>query len=376
MAKTTRIYKGLDGVVVDETAISQVMPRTNSLTYRGYAVQELCERCCFEEVAYLLWHGELPTRYQLSNFKKNERRRRKISRNHLAVIQRFPKRAHPMDTIRTSVSYLGTTEVAWGGEPAEADMERSMDLFSKIPTMIATDYRLRKGKRRIEPREDLSYSENFLNMCFGSVPPKHVVKAFDVSLILYAEHSFNASTFATRVVTSTMSDIYSSVTAGIGALKGPLHGGANEAVMNMLLEIGHPERAEAWLRDAFESKKVVMGFGHRVYKWGDSRVPTMRRCLEDLALWQKDRKWIEIEDILEHIMVDEKKIYPNLDYPAGPAYFMMGFDIDMYTPIFVMSRITGWTAHCMEQNAANRLIRPLSSYTGVKQRQVKPIAKR
>ena len=376
MAKTTRIYKGLDGVVVDETAISQVMPRTNSLTYRGYAVQELCERCCFEEVAYLLWHGELPTRYQLSNFKKNERRRRKISRNHLAVIQRFPKRAHPMDTIRTSVSYLGTTEVAWGGEPAEADMERSMDLFSKIPTMIATDYRLRKGKRRIEPREDLSYSENFLNMCFGSVPPKHVVKAFDVSLILYAEHSFNASTFATRVVTSTMSDIYSSVTAGIGALKGPLHGGANEAVMNMLLEIGHPERAEAWLRDAFESKKVVMGFGHRVYKWGDSRVPTMRRCLEDLALWQKDRKWIEIEDILEHIMVDEKKIYPNLDYPAGPAYYMMGFDIDMYTPIFVMSRITGWTAHCMEQNAANRLIRPLSSYTGVKQRRVKPIAKR
>ncbi len=376
MAKTTRIYKGLDGVVVDETAISQVMPKTNSLTYRGYAVQELCERCCFEEVAYLLWYGELPTRYQLSNFKKNERRRRKISRNHLAVIQRFPKRAHPMDTIRTSVSYLGTTEVAWGGETAEADMERSMNLFSKIPTMIATDYRLRKGKRRIEPRSDLSHSENFLYMCFGRVPPKRVVKAFDISLILYAEHSFNASTFATRVVTSTMSDIYSSVTAGIGALKGPLHGGANEAVMNMLLEIGHPNRAEGWLRDAFKSKKVVMGFGHRVYKWGDSRVPTMRGCLEDLALWKNDRKWIEIEDVLEKIMVEEKKIYPNLDYPAGPAYYMMGFDIDMYTPIFVMSRITGWTAHCMEQNAANRLIRPLSSYTGVKQRRVKPIAKR
>ena len=224
MAKTTRIYKGLDGVVVDETAISQVMPKTNSLTYRGYAVQELCERCCFEEVAYLLWYGELPTRYQLSNFKTNERRRRKISRNHLAVIQRFPKRAHPMDTIRTSVSYLGTTEVAWGGETAEADMERSMNLLSKIPTMIATDYRLRKGKRRIEPRSDLSYSENFLYMCFGRVPPKRVVKAFDISLILYAEHSFNASTFATRVVTSTMSDIYSSVTAGIGALKGPFEG--------------------------------------------------------------------------------------------------------------------------------------------------------
>ncbi|MGB0576819.1 MAG: bifunctional 2-methylcitrate synthase/citrate synthase [Alphaproteobacteria bacterium] len=376
MAKEPKIYKGLDGVVVDETSISKVMPETNSLTYRGYAVQDLCEHCCFEEVAYLLWHGQLPTRSQLRAFKKDERSRRKISRDHLGVIQKFPKRAHPMDTIRTSVSYLGTTEVAWGGEPAEADMERSMNLLAKIPTMIATDFRLRKGKRRIAPRTDLSFSENFLNMCFGEVPPKQVVKAFDISLILYAEHSFNASTFATRVVTSTMSDVYSAVTAGIGALKGPLHGGANEAVMNMLLEIGHPDKAEGWLRDAFANKRVVMGFGHRVYKWGDSRVPTMRACLEDLARWKNDRKWIEIEDVLEDIMVKEKKIHPNLDYPAGPAYYMMGFDIDMYTPIFVMSRITGWTAHYMEQNAANRLIRPLSAYTGVKQRRVKPIAKR
>jgi citrate synthase len=213
-------------------------------------------------------------------------------------------------------------------------------------------------------------------MCFDEVPPKQVVKAFDISLILYAEHSFNASTFATRVVTSTMSDVYSAVTAGIGALKGPLHGGANEAVMNMLLEIGHPDKAESWLRDAFANKRVVMGFGHRVYKWGDSRVPTMRGCLEGLARWKNDRKWIEIEDVLEDIMVKEKKIHPNLDYPAGPAYYMMGFDIDMYTPIFVMSRITGWTAHYMEQNAANRLIRPLSAYTGVKQRRVKPIVHR
>jgi 2-methylcitrate synthase/citrate synthase II len=376
MAKEPRIYKGLDGVVVDETAISKVMPETNSLTYRGYAVQDLCEYCCFEEVAYLLWHGQLPTRTQLRTFKKDERSRRKISRDHLAVIQKFPKRAHPMDTIRTSVSYLGTTEIAWGGEPVEDDMERSMNLLAKIPTMIASDYRLRKGKRRIAPRTDLSFSENFLNMCFGEVPPKQVVKAFDISLILYAEHSFNASTFATRVVTSTMSDVYSAVTAGIGALKGPLHGGANEAVMNMLLEIGHPDKADAWLRDAFANKRVVMGFGHRVYKWGDSRVPTMRGCLEGLARWKNDRKWIEIEDVLEDIMVKEKKIHPNLDYPAGPAYYMMGFDIDMYTPIFVMSRITGWTAHYMEQNAANRLIRPLSAYTGVKQRRVKPIVHR
>ena len=376
MAKPTQVYRGLDGVIVDETSISKVMPETNSLTYRGYPVQDLCKFCCFEEVAYLLWYGELPNRSQLRSFKNKEKNLRQLSRGALGVIKKFPKRAHPMDTIRTAVSYLGTNEIAWGGEPYEKDMSRSLSLLSKIPTLIASDYRYRQGKRRIPPRTDLSFSENFLHMCFGKVPPKKVVKAFDVSLILYAEHSFNASTFATRVVTSTMSDIYSAVTAGIGALKGPLHGGANEAVMHMLLDIGSADKAEAWLRRAFLKKRVVMGFGHRVYKWGDSRVPTMRSCLEDLSQWKNDRKWIEIEDVLEDIMVNEKNIHPNLDYPAGPAYYLMGFEIDMFTPIFVMSRITGWTAHYMEQNAANRLIRPLSAYKGVKERRVKPLAKR
>ena len=376
MAKPTQVYRGLDGVIVDETSISKVMPETNSLTYRGYPVQDLCKFCCFEEVAYLLWYGELPNRSQLRSFKNKEKNLRQLSRGALGVIKKFPKRAHPMDTIRTAVSYLGTNEIAWGGEPCENDMSRSLALLSKIPTLIASDYRYRQGKRRIPPRTDLSFSENFLHMCFGKVPPKKVVKAFDVSLILYAEHSFNASTFATRVVTSTMSDIYSAVTAGIGALKGPLHGGANEAVMHMLLDIGSADKAEAWLRRAFLKKRVVMGFGHRVYKWGDSRVPTMRSCLEDLSQWKNDRKWIEIEDVLEDIMVNEKNIHPNLDYPAGPAYYLMGFEIDMFTPIFVMSRITGWTAHYMEQNAANRLIRPLSAYKGVKERRVKPLAKR
>jgi 2-methylcitrate synthase/citrate synthase II len=376
MARKPNIQKGLDGVLVDETSVSRVVPETNSLTYRGYAVQDLCEHCCFEEVAYLLWNGELPTRSQLRTFRKNERARRELSRSQIAVIREYPKRSHPMDTIRTSVSYLGATDTAWGGEDPENDRRRALDLLARIPTMIATDYRFRKGKRRIAPRDDLSISENFLRMCFGEVPPKEVVKAFDISLILYAEHSFNASTFASRVVTSTMSDMYSAVTAGIGALKGPLHGGANEAVMHMLLEIGRADRAEAWLRKAFADKRVVMGFGHRVYKWGDSRVPTMHKCLEDLSAWRKDSRWLEIEAVLQKIMLEEKNIHPNLDYPAGPAYYLMGFDIDMYTPIFVMSRITGWTAHIMEQDANNRLIRPLSAYTGVPQRKVPPIAKR
>ncbi len=370
------IHKGLDGLMVDETAISKVMPETNSLTYRGYPVQDLCRDCSFEEVAYLLLNGELPSRARLRTFRRDERSRRELGADHLAVIRRFPKSAHPMDTIRTSVSYLGTTEVAWGGEPEAADRRRFMDLLAKIPTMIAADYRYRNGKRRVRPRDDLSMAENFLNMCFGKVPPKQVVRAFDISLILYAEHSFNASTFAARVVASTRSDIYSAVTAGIGALKGPLHGGANEAVMHMLIEIGSADKAEAWLRKAMADKRVVMGFGHRVYRSGDSRVPTMRNCLVDLADWKGDHRWLEIEDVLERIMVDEKGIYPNLDYPAGPAYYMMGFDIDLFTPIFVMSRITGWAAHYLEQNANNRLIRPLSAYIGTPERNVKVISRR
>ena len=372
----TPIYKGLAGVTVDTTSVSKVMPETNSLTYRGYAVQDLAANCKFEEVAYLLWNGELPNKKQLRNFANDERRRRNISRAHVDVIRQYPKRAHPMDTLRTSVSYLGTTETAWGGEHADKDLDRAMNMLAKIPTMIATDYRFRKGLRRKAPRKDLSISENFFYMCFGKVPAKEVIRAFDISMILYAEHSFNASTFTARVITSSRSDIYSAVTGGIGSLKGPLHGGANEAVMHNLIEIGLPARAEKWLRDKQAAKQLVMGFGHRVYKQGDSRVPTMRAALEDLAKWKGDQKWLKISDILQEIMVNEKGIYPNLDFPAGPAYYLMGFEIDMYTPIFVMSRITGWAAHILEQNASNSLIRPLSAYGGPKQRKFKVISKR
>ena len=373
---TPEIFKGLAGVTVDTTSVSKVMPETNSLTYRGYPVQDLAVHCKFEEIAYLMWYGELPNKAELRKFSRDERSRRNISRAHVDVIRLYPKRAHPMDTLRTSVSYLGTMETAWGGEHAAADLERAMDMLAKIPTMIATDYRFRKGLKRKAPRADLSISENFFYMCFGKVPPKEVIRAFDISMILYAEHSFNASTFTARVITSSRSDIYSAVTGGIGSLKGPLHGGANEAVMHNLIEIGKPERAEQWLRDKQAAKELVMGFGHRVYKQGDSRVPTMRAALEDLAAWQGDTKWLKISDILQGIMINEKGIHPNLDFPAGPAYYLMGFEIDMYTPIFVMSRITGWAAHVLEQNAANSLIRPLSAYAGREQRKVKPVSNR
>lgn len=368
--------KGLAGVITDDTAISKVMPESNSLTYRGYRVQDLCETCTFEEVAYLMVNGELPDSTQLRAFTDKERDYRRLTDDLKAVIEKFPKDAHPMDSLRTGVSFLGMEDRRIWDDSPETNMDKFISLLARIPTIIAASYRHGKGLDFIEPDKNLSISENFFNMCFGKVPAKEVIKAFDVSLILYAEHSFNASTFATRVITSTTSDMYSAVVGGIGALKGPLHGGANEQVMHMIKEVAEPANAKEWMLDALANKKKVMGFGHRVYRSGDSRVPTMKKYTERMASFTGQEKWMEIANILEETMVSEKGIYPNLDFPAGPAYYMMGFEIDMFTPIFVMSRITGWCAHIMEQRADNRIIRPLSAYIGNAEREVIPMEKR
>lgn len=368
--------KGLEGAVIDTSSVSKVNPDTNSLIYRGYPVQDLAENCQFEEVAYLMYKGELPNKTQLKEFETLERSYRDITKENLGVIKALPQKCHPMDSVRTGVSFLGCEdERVWDASPA-TNFDKAVRLLAKIPTMVAADYRFKKGMDFIPPKKELSISENFFNMCFGQVPEKEVVKAFDVSLILYAEHSFNASTFTTRVVTSTESDIYSATTAGIGALKGPLHGGANEMVMHMMLEIADPTKAEQWMLDALAKKRKVMGFGHRVYKKGDSRVPTMKKYAQKMADIKGDQKWMQMYESLEKVMVDKKKIYPNLDFPAGPAYFMMGFEIDFFTPIFVMARTTGWSAHIIEQASNNRIIRPLSEYIGAEQRSVKPISER
>ncbi|MCB0411104.1 MAG: bifunctional 2-methylcitrate synthase/citrate synthase [Bdellovibrionales bacterium] len=372
----SEIKKGLDGVVVDETQISKVMPDINSLVYRGYPVQDLAENCRFEEIAYLLFHEDLPTTKLLEAFEKDERGRREISKDLVEVIRKFNKKCHPMDSIRTAVSFLGAEGSSHWDHELKEKQDRSMDLLAKIPTMIAADFRFKKGQDFIPPRKDLTIAENFFHLCFGEVPSKEVVRAFDVSLILYAEHSFNASTFTSRVITSTTSDIFSAVVGGIGALKGPLHGGANEQVMHMMLEVGEPDKAAAWMKKALADKRKIMGFGHRVYKNGDSRVPTMKKYAQKMADATGGQKWMKMYDELAKVMLDEKNIYPNLDFPAGPAYYMMGFDIDFFTPIFVMSRITGWCAHVMEQSQANRLIRPLSAYTGHKERKVTSITSR
>jgi len=364
------IKKGLLGVVVDETTISQVMPDINSLTYRGYAVQDLCEKCSFEEVAYLILNKELPNKSQLNKFKKQLEKNRNITKNLREIIKHMPKKSHPMDITRTVVSVMGLEDKETNNNSPAANMRKAIRIFVKTPTAIAAFFRTRKGKNIIPPKKKLSFSENFFYMCFGKVPKKEIVKAFDVSLILYAEHGFNASTFTARTITSSLSDIHGAITGAIASLKGSLHGGANEKVMHMLKKIKKPENAEKWILDALEKKKLIMGFGHRVYNKGDSRVPTMKKYYLKVAELLKEKNLPKMSQIIEDIMLEKKNIHPNVDYPTGPTYYLMGFDTDFFTPIFVISRITGWSAHIMEQHAANKLIRPLSKYSGEKHRKV------
>jgi 2-methylcitrate synthase/citrate synthase II len=372
MSEQQEIYKGLAGVPVDYTAISKVNPESNSLLYRGYPVQELAAKKSFEEVAWLLWKGELPNETELDGFVKQERALRELDPLVKQLIDQLPLSAHPMDVVRTAVSVIGAMDPNTEDSSAAANLEKSIRLFAKLPAVVAYDQRRRHGQPLIAPRGDLDYSENFLWMTFGEIPEPVVVDAFRISLVLYAEHSFNASTFTARVITSTLSDLYSAVTGAVGALKGPLHGGANEAVLHIFNEIGFgpqaAERSEHWLEKALAEKRKIMGFGHRVYKKGDSRVPTMRAAMVKLIEHYSRPDVLELYEGLEAAMTERKGILPNLDYPSGPAYHLMGFDTLTFTPIFVAARITGWTAHIMEQLASNALIRPLSVYNGVDER--------
>ncbi|GAA2010017.1 bifunctional 2-methylcitrate synthase/citrate synthase [Brevibacterium samyangense] len=364
------IRKGLAGVVVDSTAVSKVVQETNSLTYRGYPVQELAANCSFEEVAYLIWNGELPTAEQLAEFTAKERSQRAVDQKLVDLILALPQDTHPMHVVQTAVAYLGAVDPEAETTGEDANYEKAQRLYAQLPTIVAIDHRRRHGLDPVPPTTDLGYSANFFKMVFDEVPAEEVVRCFDVSMILYAEHSFNASTFTARVITSTTSDMYSSVAGAVGALKGALHGGANEAVMATLEEVGTADNVKAWLDAALERKEKIMGFGHRVYKNGDSRVPTMKKAFEAMVEVKGASDLYSLYTAFEEDFVGRKGIYPNLDYPSGPAYHLMGFDTPQFTPIFVMSRITGWTAHIMEQQASNALIRPLSAYHGQEQRSV------
>ena len=367
-----QIFTGLAGVVVDVTAVSKVNPETNSLLYRGYPVQELAIHKSFEEVSLLLWNGELPTAAELAAFTATERASRALDPQVKRVIDELPLTTHPMDVVRTAVSVIGALDETTADTSPAGNLAKSIRLLAKVPAVVAYDQRRRRGQGVIEPRDDLDYAANFLWMTFGEVPDAVVVDAFRGSLILYAEHSFNASTFTARVITSTMSDLYSAVTGAIGALKGALHGGANEAVLHIFSEIGFgpdaENRSRQWLAAALAEKRKIMGFGHRVYKKGDSRVPTMRDSLVRLTEYYDRPDVLELYNGLEAAMTERTGILPNLDYPSGPAFHLMGFDTLTFTPLFVAARVSGWTAHIMEQTASNALIRPLSLYNGVDER--------
>ncbi|MDQ1204720.1 bifunctional 2-methylcitrate synthase/citrate synthase [Microbacterium sp. SORGH_AS_0862] len=376
MTEQDQIRKGLAGVVADETAISKVNPETNSLLYRGYPVQELAATQPVEAVAYLLWHGELPSDEQLAELRRVEREHRPLTAAVQSAIELVPLDAHPMDEVRTALSVLGAADLAGVGSVLDAvgtpeeNLARSLRLFAALPAIVAYGQRRRRGQLPIPPRDDLDYAANFLWMTFGEEADAVVVDAFNRSMILYAEHSFNASTFTGRVIASTLSDLHSAVVGAVGALKGPLHGGANEAVLHIFDEIGDAENVTAWLDDALANKRKIMGFGHRVYKRGDSRVPTMKAALDDLVAHYDRPDVARLYDALESEFVARKGIYPNLDYPSGPAYNLIGFDTVTFTPLFVAARVVGWTAHIMEQYSRNALIRPLSAYNGHDERHV------
>jgi len=371
---STEIYSpGLEGVVAGETAVSTV---TGGLRYRGYPVTELADKTSFDEVAFLLLHGELPRSPELADFQKRLSAARALPGPLLDLLKALPRETPPMDALRSAVSILAHFDPETQDNAHAANLRKAERLLATIPLAVAAQYRFSRGLPPIPPRPDLPQAANFLYMLGGAEPSAASVRALDVSLILYAEHEFNASTFTARVVCSTESDLHSAIVAAIGALKGRLHGGANEQVMDLLRAAGGPETAEKWLLDALARKERIMGFGHRVYKAGDVRAGILKAYAREAAKAAGQTRWEATAEIIERVIEREKNLLPNLDWPAGRLYHALGLEVPLYTPIFVMSRVTGWSAHVMEQLAHNRLIRPRARYTGPDLRTVQPLKDR
>ena len=367
-AKDRSAYSpGLDGVLAGETALCHVDEGEGGLRYRGYAVSDLADQATFEEVAYLLLVGKLPTRKELKDFATQLAAQSVLPDPVEAFLGSVPAAAHPMDVLRTAVSLLGMIDAEASDHSQEGNLRTSLRLLAQIPLIIATAHRFAKGKPRTEPNPNLGFAGNLLFLLTsrrGDETAAAMARVLDVSLTLYAEHEFNASTFSARVTASTMTDLCSAVTSAIGTLKGPLHGGANEAVAEMFLAIKSRDRAERWVREALADKRRIMGFGHRVLKRGDARSAIIQQHAETLSRICDDRRWFDIATSIDRIMQQEKGLYPNLDFYTAVAYLLMGIPRDLYTPVFVCSRITGWCAHVIEQQDHNRLIRPRALYTG------------
>ncbi|RMF29979.1 MAG: citrate synthase [Chloroflexi bacterium] len=357
------VKKGLAGIVVAQTELSFIDGQEGVLIYRGYPIEELAGRASFEEVAYLLWYGLLPNRSQLDQFVQQLKAEQALPEPLLEAMRRYPRSTHPMAVLRTAVSTLGMLDEEADVIDEAANRRKALRLMAKMPTIIAAWDRIRNDRDPIPPHEELGHAANYLYMLTGQVPDEAATQAVETYLILLADHGMNASTFACRVAVSTLSDIYSAVVAGIGTLKGPLHGGANERAMRMLLEIGSPERAEAYVLDLLARKERVMGMGHRVYKTQDPRA----RILKGLAARMSDQRWYNIALEVERVFLREmvgKRLYPNVDFYSAPVLYAAGVPIDLFTPTFAISRVVGWTAHILEQYADNRLIRPRAEYVG------------
>lgn len=372
---------GLEGVIAGITHLSYIDTEHNILTYRGYNVQDLCDHATFEEVAYLLLYGELPNRHEYESFCARLVTEREVPSVIYDVLRLLPPNSEPMDWIKVAVGTLALYDPAHRDNSRDANLAKALRLTAKMPALVANGWRVMHGLEPVPSMATDTHAAHFLRLLTGKPPDQFAVKTLNVTLILYAEHGFNASTFTARVVVSTLSDLYSGVIAAMAALKGPLHGGANEEVMKMLLEIGEPENAEPWLRKKLTKtpenpKPRIMGFGHREYKRGDQRAQIVKSYTRELARRTGQTKWVEIADILERTMREEKGLYPNLDFPVSPAYYLMGLPIPLYTPIFVISRVVGWSAHIIEQLDDNRLIRPTSLYKGTPARPFVPMAER
>ncbi len=364
---------GLEGVVAGETAISTI---AGGLQYRGYSIEELAEKATFEETAFLLLHGELPTADQLSAFRERLSDAASVPKAIVDLLRATPVSAAMMDVMRTAASALAMWDPDVADNSPAANLRKAERLLAQMPVILAARHRLVEGKEPVAADPRYSLAGNLLWMLRREVPTQRAIDALDVSLILYAEHEYNASTFTARVVCSTLADMHCGVTAAIGALKGPLHGGANERVVDVLAEVGGASRAEAWIRDALAQKQRIMGFGHRVYKTGDPRATLLKTYCRELAAETGNMEMEEIADTIERVVVAEKKLPPNLDWPSARLYHYLGLPVSLYTPLFVVSRVSGWCAHIIEQFAGNRLIRPRARYIGPAPRGYAPLADR
>ena len=369
---------GLEDVVVSTSEICYIDGREGRLLYRGYDVDDLAEHSTFEEIVYLLWHGTLPTRKELEAHVKalSAGAARRLPPKLVTMLRQFPRKTTPMEVLRTGVSALSAFDPDAADNSREATLRKSIRLTAQMPTLVAAWERVRRGKPLVAPNPRLSLAANFLYMTHGKKPTDLAAKTVDVALILHADHEFNASTFAARVTAATLSDVHSAVVSGIGALKGPLHGGANEQVMLMVEKIKSPANAGAWIRKAIADKMRLMGFGHRVYRVEDPRAKHLRRLATELGRQAGDTSAVEIINTVARVVTEQKHIYPNVDLYSGAGYASMGIPTDQFTPVFAMSRVVGWAAHVMEQHANNRLIRPRAEYTGPSRQTYVPIDRR